>query len=137
MYPRLCRLSQAEREVEVCGLGMRSVSMCEYQGDICLDGHVCARQQSTDRALPINEVWKFQGANVRDLSRTWIPRELVRSWSAEQQPGLPPVRLLLRKRTSPPRRRQAGRPETGTSGCGVVPRFRPYAAPILKAACPE
>lgn len=30
-------------------------------GDICLDGHVCACRQSTDRALPANEVLKLSG----------------------------------------------------------------------------
>lgn len=59
--PRLSRISHAERKVEVCGLGMRSVSMCEYPGDICLDGQVCARRQSADWALPINEALKVSG----------------------------------------------------------------------------
>lgn len=54
VYPRIS--PDCEREVEVCGLGMRSVSMCKYQGDICLDGHVCARRRSVDRDLPVNEV---------------------------------------------------------------------------------
>lgn len=44
----------------------------------------------------------FRGLNVRDLSRTWIPQELVKSGSAEQLPGLQPVSLLLREGTLPP-----------------------------------
>lgn len=38
-----------------------------------------ARQQSSDRALPLNEILRFSGANVRDLRRTWIPQALVKT----------------------------------------------------------
>lgn len=42
-WPRTVQDLRRRRRWRCAGLRMRSVSMCKYRGDICLDGHVCAR----------------------------------------------------------------------------------------------